>query len=71
MIQFMKALRPRGKKKVIYLFPQEGSEFEPSDHELIKVCVTDLTEEELAIIREAIFEKYGPDYYLRKKLQTE
>jgi hypothetical protein len=66
----MKALKPRGKKEVIYLFPQVGSEFQPSDHDLIDVCVVDLMPDEIDQLRGAIFEKYGPDYYLVKKLQT-
>jgi len=71
MVQFMKALKSKGKNTVIYIFQQVGSEFEPNDHELIEVCIIDLTKDELEIIRGAVFEKYGPDYYLRKKLQTE
>lgn len=71
MVQFMKALKPKGKKNAIYFFPIPGSEFEPSDHELIDVCVLDLTPEEVSQLRTALFEKYGPDYYLVKKLRIE
>jgi hypothetical protein len=67
----MKALQPKGKKKVIYLFPQAGSEFQVSDHELIDVCVMDLTPDEISQLRGSVLEKYGPDYYLVKKLQME
>lgn len=70
MVQFMKALKPKGKKEVIYLFPQAGLEFQPNDHDLIQVCVTDLTELDILEICRAL-EASDPVMHgvLLKKLQ--
>lgn len=70
MVQFMKALRPKGKKDVIYLFPIPGSEFQSSDHDLIQVCVTDLNAVDVLEICRAL-KACDPEMHddLLKKLQ--
>ena len=50
MVQFMQALAPKNKKKIIYVFIQPDSVFEPADHDLIDVCLSDLTAHEINVI---------------------